>query len=578
MLRYSLIAASLLTLAACATGTTLIMPDEALRRAKADAAFRDRADDYASFAKARYASLTNDPTIAAGYYARIADEPDADAQLAERAVFSALLVGDVDTAIKLSKRLSAETLAATDLPRLTLAVDALRRNRPSKALSYFDSPWDGRFHAVIASSISAWTALEDDTAAAIKQQANAGDGDLVMSGVARNLAALMQLNQGNTAQAQADLALLWDDGARLAIGVETDARLLALEGKTDAALKRLKDFRETVGRNPALTDLARQIEAGAVTQPPTRNAKQGAALAIYAITAAVSPDYNSDLPSVYYALALHLDPDLDAARALWAETLDQADRRAEAITLLEQVREGSIYHTNAQGQLAWVLRREGRNDEALALAQDTLKRTKDRNIRIQLADLLQSLGKDGQAEAAFTQIIDSDAANGIHDWRIYFARGAARERLGQWPPAEVDLRAALGLKPDNPQIMNYLGYSWVSRGERLQDGLRLIENALRLDPYNGAITDSLGWAHYKMQNYDRAITYLERATELSPQSAEILDHLGDTYWQTGRYTEAGYQWQRALEYETDDEKRSLIERKLDGGFALLKAAGAPQTP
>ena len=184
----------------------------------------------------------------------------------------------------------------------------------------------------------------------------------------------------------------------------------------------------------------------------------------------------------------------------------------------------------------------------------TLAKTDNRNIRVQLADLLQSLGRDGEAEETFSDVIKADEALGEYDWRIYFARGGARERLGEWPRAENDLQTAMNLNPLDPTIMNYLGYSWIDRGINLDEGLNLIESALRLAPESGAITDSLGWAYYKLGNYERAIFYLERATTLAPDVSEILDHLGDAYWQVGRFKEAGFQWERALKYAvTDDE-------------------------
>jgi Flp pilus assembly protein TadD len=227
------------------------------------------------------------------------------------------------------------------------------------------------------------------------------------------------------------------------------------------------------------------------------------------------------------------------------------------------------------------LRREDRNDEALEIARQTLARTDNRNIRVQLADLLQSLDRDGEAEATFSDVISADEAKGEYDWRIYFARGGARERLGEWPRAENDLQTAMSLNPNDPTIMNYLGYSWIDRGINLDEGLSLIEGALRLDPNNGAITDSLGWAHYKLGNYERAIFYLERATELEPDISEILDHLGDAYWQVGRFKEAGYQWERALKYATTEDEIALLESKLKSGLAMLQAAnddGSPAFP
>ncbi len=328
----------------------------------------------------------------------------------------------------------------------------------------------------------------------------------------------------------------------------------------------------------SLLALAREIEAGTVTPLPLYSPAEGTALSFYIATAPQAGPGYGDTAAVYFALANHLDPELDSAKALWADTLDRVNRRDAAIALLESIPEGSVHHTSAQGQLAWALRREGRNEEALEIARETLARTDNRNIRVQLADLLQSLDRDGEAVQTFSDVIAADEAAGEYDWRIYFFRGGARERLGQWAPAEDDLKTALNLNPNDPTIMNYLGYSWINRGINLEQGLSLIEDALRLAPNNGAITDSLGWAHYKLGNYERAVFYLERATELAPDVAEILDHLGDAYWQTGRFKEAGYQWERALKYSTDDAEQDQLRRKLDGGLALLQAANETGTP
>lgn len=198
MFRFALISGGLLAVASCvATQNVQFIPlDEAFERAQAEAKVRQSALDYASFAKARYASLTDDPMVAALNYAQIADGNETDAELAERAVFSALLIGQVEKAIDISRRLDDDVLSESDLPRLTLAVEALRRSQNKKAVSYFNSPWQGRFHRVIANSLTAWTALENDPDAAIRLQAIAGDGDVVMSGVAGNLAAIMQAGRG----------------------------------------------------------------------------------------------------------------------------------------------------------------------------------------------------------------------------------------------------------------------------------------------------------------------------------------------------------------------------------------------
>lgn len=577
MWRSLFISVSCLTLSACLSGPHATTA-ELLEQAEAAAKLRTDIETLSTYAVAKYAGLTENPTTAARNYSRLLKTVDDDPWVAEQAIFSVLRIGEVERAISLSERLPPETLQSTELPRLLLATDALKNDDPSRALSYLTTPWSNDFHAMLARSLAAWSVLAEDQDAAISLQQQAGVSDGLYALMGQTLAALMKANIGDRDGALADLGLLWEMNARTAVGVEAEARLLALTGDPDTALQRLREFRSEVGRHPALLALAEDIENNTVAPPPLYSPAEGTALSFYIATAPQAGPGYGDTAAVYFALANHLDPTLDSAKALWADTLDRANRRDAAISLLESIPDTSVHHTSAQGQLAWALRREGRDDEALQIARETLARTDNRNIRVQLADLLQSLDRDGEAEQTFTDVIDADEAAGEYDWRIYFARGGARERLGQWPPAEDDLKTALNLNPNDPTIMNYLGYSWIDRGINLQDGLSLIEDALRLAPDNGAITDSLGWAHYKLGNYERAVFYLERATALAPDVAEILDHLGDAYWQVGRFKEAGFQWERALKYSTDETEQDLLKRKLDSGLALLQAANQTGDP
>lgn len=577
MWRCLAISASCVALTACLSTARPYDP-ALLERAEAATKLRSEIDTLSTYAVAKYAGLTEEPLRSAQSYARLLNNVTDDPWVAEQAIYSVLRVGELEYAVRLAQRLPEETITQTELPRLLLAVDAVKRGEQDEALSYLTTPWNNAYHAMLARSLAAWTLLENDTEAAIRLQQQAGGAEGLYALIAQSLGAIMKASIGDEESAREDLALLWSVDARLALSVETEARLLALDGQNETALQRLSEFRNDVGRHPALLALAEDIQNGTVAPIPDYTAAEGTALAFYLATAPQAGQGLGDAPAVYFSMAVHLDPSLDVAKALWADTLDQTNRRPEAIELLQSIPENSIHHTSAQGQLAWAFRREGRDDEALEIAHETLAQTDNRNIRIQLADLLQSLGRDGEAEATFTDVIDSDEARGEYDWRIYFARGGARERLGEWPPAENDLQTALTLNPNDPTIMNYLGYSWIDRGINLQDGLDLIEQALRIAPNNGAITDSLGWAHYKLGNYERAIFYLERAASLEPDLAEVLDHLGDAYWQVGRFKEAGFQWERALKYATDDDEVTLLRKKLDGGLALLQAAANEPIP
>jgi Flp pilus assembly protein TadD len=134
---------------------------------------------------------------------------------------------------------------------------------------------------------------------------------------------------------------------------------------------------------------------------------------------------------------------------------------------------------------------------------------------------------------------------------------------------------ALELEPDQPNVLNYLAYSWIDKGVNLPRAKSMIEKAASQRPDDGAIIDSLGWMHYRMGDFHRAVETLENAITLMPQDAVINDHLGDAYWQVGRRLEAEFQWRRALTFDPDPDVRRSIEQKLQFG---LSGAEQPAEP
>jgi Flp pilus assembly protein TadD len=218
---------------------------------------------------------------------------------------------------------------------------------------------------------------------------------------------------------------------------------------------------------------------------------------------------------------------------------------------------------------AWALADEGRDQEALAMARAAAD-AGDLRSRRGLADMYRSLEQFAEAEPIYTDLIAAEP----HDWRLYFSRGVTRERLGRWPEAEADFQHALELAPEQPDVMNYLGYTWIDRGERLQEGLALVQRAVELRPHSGAIIDSLGWAYYRLGDYAQALEHIERAAELEPADPTLNDHLGDVYWRLGRRIEARFQWQRALTLDPDDP--AAIQAKLENGLPPVSPTNAAE--
>jgi len=263
-----------------------------------------------------------------------------------------------------------------------------------------------------------------------------------------------------------------------------------------------------------------------------------------------------------------LRPHLAVAQLLLADLLTADDKPQQSLAILTAIPANSRYAWSAQLRVAANLESLGHIDEAVAQLQAMAAQHPDRaSAEIQLGDLLRGQKRFVEAAGAYSEAARRlKAAGSPPHWALYYSRGIAYERSGQWSLAEADLEHALELKPDQPLVLNYLGYSWIDRGEKLKRGLKMIEKAVSLRPEDGYIVDSLGWAHYKLGDYAGAISYLEKALELVPDDPTINDHLGDAYWKSGRTLEARYQWRQALAFKPDKEDVKPIEAKLESGL------------
>ena len=249
--------------------------------------------------------------------------------------------------------------------------------------------------------------------------------------------------------------------------------------------------------------------------------------------------------------ALESQDDLPGARAAYAE-----------------VAADSPEYTTAQGRMALDLQQEGDKTAALARAQAIVAvRPADPHALLVLAELYRDDERYADSVRTLDRLIASASPAIVRDWRLYYLRGAAYEREGRWPQAQADLQIALSEQPDDPEILNYLGFAWADRGERLPEALKLVEKADSLDPNSGAIVDSLGWAHYRLGDYREAVRELERAASLDPSDPEVNGHLGDVYWRLGRRLEARYQWNQVLSLDPDADARAATQAKLANGLA-----------
>jgi tetratricopeptide (TPR) repeat protein len=213
----------------------------------------------------------------------------------------------------------------------------------------------------------------------------------------------------------------------------------------------------------------------------------------------------------------------------------------------------------------------GRTDEAIAGLDKLIAAEPDNYDALYTRGNIQR-AHERWAEAAdsYTRALARIPSPGKRHWTVFYFRGIAYERSDQWPKAEADFKKALRLQPDQPAVLNYLGYSWIEKGMNLDKALAMVKKAVDLRPNDGYIVDSLGWAYYHLGDYAEATKYLERAVALRPEDATINDHLGDAYWRVGRKLEAKFQWAHARDSKPDPKELKVILKKLSDGLPPLQ--------
>jgi tetratricopeptide (TPR) repeat protein len=300
---------------------------------------------------------------------------------------------------------------------------------------------------------------------------------------------------------------------------------------------------------------------------PAPNALAGASEALANLAAAFRQDNTISLALGYGRLALFLKDDDSATISTVADILDQLGQRAEADKLYARVDPGSAYGFAARLRLAENMYETGNTDGALR-ALDKL--AGDRPDRIEplvtMGNMLREKERFAESAAAYGRAIERIGTPEQRHWSLFYMRGIAFERGKNWPAAERHFKRALELQPDQPDVLNYLAYTWVDKNENIAEAERMLRRAVEQRPNSGQIVDSLGWAYFRLGRYAEAVPLLERAVELVPEDAVILDHLGDAYWRVGRRLEASFQWQRALSNKPEPELKAEIEKKLREGM------------
>jgi tetratricopeptide (TPR) repeat protein len=343
---------------------------------------------------------------------------------------------------------------------------------------------------------------------------------------------------------------------------------LSRQGNLTEAAKVFASFDEAQPRNPLVVEAIAEIKAGKKLPIMIDTPQAGAAEVLYGLGSALGRRGGEDFGLIYMQLALYLVPQHPLALLSLGDLYEAMKKPELANKMYERVPLSSPLSRNAQIQLALNLDTLEHTDEAKASLEKLIAANPgDLEAIMALGNVLRGRKQFAECADVYTKGIDTITKDEKANWVIYYFRGICYERSKQWPKAEADLKKSLELFPEQPHVLNYLGYSWVDQNVNLDEGMRMIKRAVEQRADDGYIVDSLGWAYYRIGNMEEAVRQLERAVELKPEDPTINDHLGDAYWRVGRELEARFQWSHARDLKPEPEDLAKIEAKLKSGLS-----------
>ena len=532
-----------------------------------------------AYLAARQASLESDFAAAAQYYSRAVARDPSNPKLLENAMLAYLSLGRLDTAVPIARKMRADQIPS-QLANLVIAVGNAKNGKFDSIIKDLDALLG--IGPLVDGLLRAWAYLGDGDMNAALSAFDKVAEEPGLAGFAAYHKALALASVGDYEGAEA----IYADESKGQIqmtrrGVLTLVEILSQLDRNDEAADLLTDMFGS-GLDPDLAAILMALNAGEkLPFTHVRTPTDGMAEVFYSLASALRNEATPDYTLLHARAAQYLRPDHFEALLLTAELLETLERFTLASDVYKQVpADHPSYHAAELGR-ADALRLEGKTDAAIEVLEQLTRTHSDLSVvHSSLGDLLRQEQDYARAAKAYDRAIELSDQEDPARWFLLYTRGICYERLGDWRKAEADFRTALDLRPEQPQVLNYLGYTLVEKQQNLDEALDMIERAVAARPDSGYIMDSLGWVFYRLGRYDEAVDPMERAAELEPIDPVVNDHLGDVYWAVGRYIEAEFQWKRALSFVDDDSaaeaKPDRIRRKLEIGLdAVLAEEGAP---
>ena len=531
-----------------------------------------------SYLAARHAGRLRDAAAAANYYrAALRLDPKND-ELLDRTFLSLVIEGNIGEAVKFADRV-IHVDKNDRVGRLVLGVHGIKQKSYPAARRNLTASVRGPITDLTATLLSAWASYgAGDTKAAVAEIDRLSGPEWYA--IFKDLHAGMILDlAGSKTDAGARLEQAYKlDNTALRV-VEAYAGWLSRNRSTKEALDLLETFNKQLPNHPLVVEAMDKLKKGEKLPPIVNNAQAGAAEALYGLGASLGRRGGEDLGLVYLQLGLYLAPNHPLALLSLGDLYESLKKPDLALKAYERVPEHSPLRRNALIQMASNYDALDKPDEAQKRLEALIKQhPNDLEALLALGNVQRGRKKFAECADSYSKAVANIPNPVKSNWAVFYFRGICYERSKQWPKAEADLKHALELFPEEPHVLNYLGYSWVDQGINLDQGMAMVKRAVQQKPDDGYIVDSLGWAYFRVGNYDEAVKQLEHAIELKPEDPTINEHLGDAYWRVGRELEAKFQWAHARDLKPDPEELPKIEAKLQHGLPDETSSQAKAKP
>ena len=531
-----------------------------------------------AFLAARTADVDHDLDVATRLYRTALEfEPD-NVEVKQRLMITLLMNGEFDEGVKLAEELKSDS-SVERITTIARAVEAIRKReyRHAQKILNYDGPND--LDRLMNGLLLGWAKAGEGKPKEAIAGINAMEGPEWFKIFKSYNEGAIALAAGDKSTARSKLndAVLDREGGTAAPdtfmrAVVALAKLEARDGNKRKALDAVAVGEGFINNYAPLKALRKSIEDGKPQEQQVRSAAQGAAAVLFSIGAALNREGAEDIVSLYLQTARALDPESADILVMLGGIAENLKKPERAIALYKSVPENSPMRRLSEMQLGLSLASIGKVEEAKKHLKALIDLDpKDVRSYIAYGSVLSDAKDYKEMGLVYDRAVEAiGPVPQRGDWTIFFQRGIAYERQKIWAKAEPSFKKALELNPEQPQVLNYLGYSWVDMNINLEEGLGMIRKAVELKPDDGYIVDSLGWAYYRMNRFDDAVTELERAAELMAGDATINDHLGDAYWRVGRKLEAVFQWNQALALKPEEAEIPKIKAKIENGLPPLE--------